>query len=80
MVEDKMCVGIIADQLMARIGPEVYEDALKKDHTAKMDFTGKAMNGYIYVNPEGWDNDADLAHWLELALAFNPKAKSSKRR
>ncbi|TXC81606.1 TfoX/Sxy family protein [Luteibaculum oceani] len=80
MVDDKMCVGIIADQLMARIGPEAYPEALTKPHTSEMDFTGKAMKGYVYVDQEGWDNDADLEHWLGLALAFNPKAKSSKRR
>ena len=80
MVDDKMCVGIIKDSLMARIDPEVYKDALTKKGCKEMDFTGRSMKGFVYVDPEGIDLDDDLNHWLELALEFNPKAKSSKKK
>ena len=30
MVDNKMCVGVIRENLMARIDPEVYDEALKK--------------------------------------------------
>ncbi len=80
MVDDKMCVGIIKDSLMARIDPEIYEDALTQKGCKEMDFTGRSMKGYVYVDPEGIDLDDDLDHWLDLALEFNPKAKSSKKK
>lgn len=80
MVDDKMCVGIINDDLMARIDPEVYEDALTRKGVREMDFTKKPMKGWIYVSPEGIDTDDELAEWIQLALDFNPMAKSSKKR
>lgn len=80
MVDDKMCVGITNDDLMARIDPDIYEDALKRKGVREMDFTKKPMKGWIYVSPEGIDLDDDLSSWIQLALDFNPKAKSSKRR
>ena len=80
MVDDKMCVGIIKDTLMARIDQEIYEDALAKKGCREMDFTGRSMKGFVYVEPEGIDLDNDLEYWLDLALKFNPKAKSSKKK
>jgi TfoX/Sxy family transcriptional regulator of competence genes len=80
MVDDKMCVGVIRDDLMARIAPEVYDDALKRTGCREMDFTGRPMKGYVSVNPEGTDMDDDLAEWIQLALDFNPRAKSSKKK
>ncbi|MCB9081117.1 MAG: TfoX/Sxy family protein [Lewinellaceae bacterium] len=80
LVEDKMCVGVVGDNLMARIDPEIYEVALQKPGAREMDFTGRPMKGYVFVEPEGVDREEDLAAWVKLCLAFNPKAKSSKRK
>ena len=80
MVNDKMCVGIINDDLMARIDPEIYEKALTRKGVREMDFTKKPMKGWVYVDPEGIDTDDELAEWIQLALDFNPRAKSSKKR
>ncbi len=43
MVDGKMCIGIVKNNLMARIGPDVYEDELKLDGCNVMDFTGRQM-------------------------------------
>ena len=80
MVDDKMCVGIVNDDLMARIDPDVYENSLTRKGVREMDLTKKPMKGWIYVSPEGIDSDEELAEWIQLALDFNPKAKSSKRK
>lgn len=80
MVDDKMCTGIVKNMLMARIGLEAYEAALKKDGCKEMDFTKRPMKGYVFVEPNALDTEKELAYWLELALAFNPLAKSSKRK
>lgn len=79
MVDDKMCVGIIKDDLMARIAPEDYNAALSREGCKEMNFTGRPMKGFVFVSPEGTDMDADLAYWVRLALDFNPRAKSSKK-
>jgi TfoX/Sxy family transcriptional regulator of competence genes len=80
MVNDKMCVGVIDDRMMARLDPEVYEEALTKKGCRPMDFTGRPMRGWVYIDPSGTDLDEDLNYWVQLALDFNPKAKSSKKR
>ena len=80
MVNSKMCVGIINDDLMARIDPEIYEEALTRKGVREMDFTKRPMKGWVYVGPDGIDTDIELAEWIQLALDFNPKAKSSKKR
>jgi hypothetical protein len=45
-----------------------------------MDFTGRPMRGFVFVELEGLKSDKDLAFWLELALAYNPTAKKSARK
>ena len=80
MVKDKMCVGIVKNDLMARIDPEIHATVVKKPGARTMDFSGRPMNGYIYVNPKGVDTAKDLRYWIDLCLAFNPKAKSSKKK
>ena len=80
MVDDKMCVGIIQNNLMARIGPEKYEAALEKDGCIEMDFAKRPMKGYVYVEPHAIDLDTDIEYWVQLCLDYNPLAKSSKKK
>ena len=80
MVNDKMCIGIHEQRLMARIDPETFDKALKRKGAEKMMFTGREMKGFIFVQPPGTDLDKDLESWVQMCLDFNPKAKSSKRK
>lgn len=80
LVDDKMCVGIVKNQLMARIHPDLYEASLRKVGVNEMNFTGRPMKGYVFIDPEGVDLDKDLEYWIQLCLDFNPLAKSSKKK
>jgi hypothetical protein len=86
MVDAKMCCGTHFDKkrgmdlLMARIGEEAYQSAIHKKGCHPMDFTGRPMKGYVFVDPSGIDLDEDLEYWIDLCLSFNPLAKSSKKR
>ena len=80
MVDDKMCIGIVKESLMARIDPEEEDDLLSKEGSKPMDFTGRPMKGYLFIEPEGVDMDEDLDFWVEKCLDFNPKAKSNKKK
>src|SRR6266851_6750294 len=80
MVKGKMCVDVEKNRLMARIGPDAYEDALTRKGCRAMDFTGRPMRGFVFVELEGLKSEKDLAFWLELALAYNPTAKKSASR
>jgi len=85
-VDNKMLCGIHIDKkrkhslLMCRIGQDAYEKEIHKEECLPMDFTGRAMRGYIFITPDGFDMDDDLEYWLKLALEFNPLAKSSKKK
>ena len=80
MVDDKMCVGVVKDDLMARIGEEAYAKVIDRRGCRPMDFTNRPMKGYVFVAPEGTDMEKDLEFWIQLALEFNPIAKSSKKK
>ena len=80
MVEDKMCLGIVKDEVMARIGIDVYEAALKKPGCSEMNFTGRPMKGYVFLTDDAIDLESDLEYWVQLALDFNPIAKASPRK
>ena len=80
MVKSKMCVGVEKNRLIARIGPEAYNDALQRKGCRPMDFTGRPMRGFVFVELEALKSNEDLAFWLELALAYNPSAKKSVRK
>lgn len=80
MVDDKMCVGIIKNDLMARINPEKQEELLQKNGAHEMKFTHRPMRGFLQISPEGIDMDNDLEEWVDYCLEFNPLAKSSKKK
>ncbi len=80
MVDDKMCVGIIKDELMVRIDPGQEKDFLQEKGSRPMDFAKRPMKGYLYISPEAIDLDEDLDKWVKRCIEFNPKAKSSKKK
>jgi hypothetical protein len=77
MVDDKMCVGINqdkrtgVDRLMARIDPEFYYSALKREGCREMDFAGRPMIGFVFIHPEGYSSDEDLIFWIGKSLEYN---------
>ena len=80
MVDGKMCVGIMKDNLMCRIGTDYYESALSHDHCVPMEFTGRPLKGFVFVQPDGIDLEDDLEYWVQKCLDFNPFAKASKKK
>jgi TfoX/Sxy family transcriptional regulator of competence genes len=80
LVDEKMCVGIVKEKMMARIDPDKTETAFARKGCHEMDFTHRPMKGFIFVDPEGIDHDSDLEFFIRLALEYNPKAKSSRKK
>jgi len=80
MIDDKMCLGIVKDDLMARVGTEDYDKLMEREGARPMDFTKRPMKGYIFIAPEGVDYEADLEFWVQKCIDFNPFAKASKKR
>jgi TfoX/Sxy family transcriptional regulator of competence genes len=65
-----MFVGIVGEALMARVGPAAYDKALRRPHTRVMDFTGRPMKGYVFVDPPGYEEDRNLKRWVDDSLKF----------
>lgn len=70
MMRGHMCCGVLNDTLMARVGPAQYARALEQPHAREMDFTGKALRGFVYVAPAGFESDDDLLRWVKRCEMF----------
>ncbi len=66
----RMFAGINGEVLMARVGAAGHAAALARPHAREMDFTGRALTGFVYVDPPGIATDAQLSAWLARGLAF----------
>jgi TfoX/Sxy family transcriptional regulator of competence genes len=80
MVNDKMCIGVIKDEMMCRIDPEFHEIAVEITGCRTMDFTKRPMRGYVMIDDNGMRTPEKFEYWINLALGFNAKAKSSKKK
>ena len=80
MVNGKMCVGIIKDEMMCRIDPDMHDKVVEITGCRTMDFTKQPMRGYILIEDIGMKTQKEFEYWINLALEFNPKAKSSKKK
>jgi TfoX/Sxy family transcriptional regulator of competence genes len=80
MLNGKMCVGVVKDEMMCRIDPAVYEESLSRKGVREMEFTGRPMKGYIFVSEEGMRTKKDFDHWIGLCIDFNKKAKAAKKK
>ena len=58
------------DNLMVRVGPNQYVQALARKHAREMDFTGRPLKGMVYVSSDGFKTKADLSRWVQLGLRF----------
>ena len=79
MVNGKMCLGVVKDDVMARIDPDIYDESLNLPGAKKMEFTGRPMKGFLFISAEGTDSDEGLEAWIDRALDFNSKAKAIKK-
>ncbi len=79
MVNDKMCVGVMKDEMMCRIDPDMKETLLEKEGCRPMTMGGKTMNGYVLIAEEGMKTKKAFDYWIGLCLEFNPFAKASKK-
>jgi len=70
MLHGHMFVGVVDSTLMARVGLERYDAALAKPHVREMDFTGKPLRGYVYVDPAGLRTGKDLQAWTKKCVGF----------
>jgi TfoX/Sxy family transcriptional regulator of competence genes len=80
MLNDKMCVGIMKNELMCRVPKDQHDILIEEQGARTMEFTGRPMIGFILIELQGMNTSEKLDKWLSISIAFNPHAKASKRR
>lgn len=71
MLDGNMLVGVMKNgSLLARVGKEGYAAALERPGAGPMTMAGRQMSGFVEVQGEGIETDADLGGWLELCRRF----------
>ena len=70
LVGGNAAVGVWKRSLIARVGPDHYEDALLEPHVREFDITGRPMKGWVLVGPGGVADDEQLGGWVRRALEF----------
>jgi hypothetical protein len=70
LLHGNMLVGVWKDSLIVRLGPEEGDEALKEPHVKEFDITGRAMKGWVLVEPGGVELDDQLNGWVQRAVRF----------
>jgi TfoX/Sxy family transcriptional regulator of competence genes len=83
MVGGQMCCGVIKDDLVVRIDPEQFDELVAQPHVRPFDFSGRPMQGIVYVNEQGLSSSEALGTWVHRGLAFiaaHPATAKPRRR
>ena len=75
-----MCCGTLKDDLVVRVSPERYQQALSEPYARPMDFTGRPLKGFVFVGPGGYKTDASLLKWARWAVDFVGALPEKKKR
>jgi TfoX/Sxy family transcriptional regulator of competence genes len=70
LLHGNMLVGVWKTTLIVRLGSEEGVAALAEPHVVEFDITGRAMKGWVMVEPDGLETDEQLAGWIARAMAF----------
>ena len=79
MIDDKMCFGTFRGGLLCRIDPEEKDTLLATTDAEIITQGEREMKGYVHIQPASYESDHGLEFWIDKCLAFNPKARSSKK-
>jgi TfoX/Sxy family transcriptional regulator of competence genes len=70
LLHGNMLCGVIDERMIVRMGKERQNESMSRPHTRPFDFSGKAMVGWLMVEPDGWQSEEDLADWVQICLDF----------
>jgi TfoX/Sxy family transcriptional regulator of competence genes len=83
MRKDRMCCGVLRDDLVIKVAPERAAEAAQEPHVRPMDLTGRPMPEMLYVAPEAIREDASLRRWVVMTIEFTdglpPKEAKQKK-
>ena len=80
MIHGKMCISARDEKIMCRIDPALHESAVEREGCRTVKMKGREYRGFVHVDHAGMKTKRQLDYWVGLALAFNKKAKASRKR
>ena len=84
MVQGHMCCSVSGrGGLMVRVGADAQDSALREPHVEPVEMGGRAMTGFVRVDPQGYQTEDALRRWVERGLDFVatlPPASSPQKR
>ena len=60
LIHGNMCCGVLKDELVLRLDPARTQELLTRPHTRPMDFTGRPMKGFVFIQGGGLRTDRQL--------------------
>ena len=70
LLRGNMACGVNKENLIIRVGPDYYQEALSKPNAKIFDMTGRPMTGWIVVTEAGYQKDAGFQEWVDRGVAF----------
>lgn len=78
-VGGKLGIGVKNDELLVRLPPERHAEFQEMPNTRELSPEGR-MQGYFWIEPNGYATRAQWRYWIDEALAYNPRAKATPKR
>lgn len=70
MLDGRMFCGVLKDDLIVRVGPDQYGEALAVPHVRPMDMKGMPLKGFMFVGPQGCRTRKDLERWIRTGMDY----------
>jgi TfoX/Sxy family transcriptional regulator of competence genes len=70
MLHGTMFAGVESGRVMLRVGADRFEAVLAKPGARPMDFTGRPMTRFVFVDRSAVESDFSLHEWLQEALGY----------
>jgi TfoX/Sxy family transcriptional regulator of competence genes len=69
-IHGNMAVGVMDSDLIVRVGPDGYANALKRTGARPFDFTGRNMTGWVYVDAGALTNGRTINRWIDEGTSY----------
>lgn len=69
LVNGNMACGVNKQDLIVRLSPRDFEEALERPHVRVFDMSGRPMKGWLMVSTGGYASETSLGSWINKALA-----------
>jgi hypothetical protein len=70
MTQGNLACGVNKAEMIVRVGPERYPEAVGRPYARPFDMTGRPMKGWVLVATDGFESDEALGEWVRQGVEF----------